>query len=568
MPGEPGDATVPVPRRPLSVGGGRQPPRPVDSPGLPADQGWFVGPLNPSARELARLRQVALGAVEADLAVRGAMVAVVHTGELLARDVLIVGRFIAAVTAHGLFPARRSLDASGLYVLPGYLDTALPVEHTLLTAGELARLVVPLGTTTVVATPSGAATALGRAGLELLTATKTPLRILPASVGGGPRRSFGPAAGFGGSTVDDLHGNVLDPMLDALLDPLAGRGARTVADLADDGHVDHDVRRGVAGGAPPGDARRRPTLSRARRARLEHVLGSVTPSHLADLQLVGEPGAAGPPELVIASGRIAAERGRPLFDNLDLVPDWANDTVRIGAGLSARSFAVPATGARAWVQAAEVVPVTADGRGGPAICRTRAFHADLPVRDGGVVADPSRDVLKIAIVDRHEASDAVGVGFVRGFGLARGALAATTNDENGNIVVVGANDDDMLTALRALEGMGGGFVAVDRGWVRAACPLSVAGIVSDGTWEAALENVRGVNTVAAELGCQLEAPFLTLAFTGRTDVGDLGLTERGLVDVAAGGLAPVVLGLEGGRPTCRCPSHGAEVHRIFDGAAR
>ncbi len=557
MPGGPGDAAVPVPRRPLSAAGGGQSPRPVAGPA--ADHGWAGAPLTPlvpSASELTRLRQVATGAAEADLAVRGATVAVVHTGELLARDVLIVGRFIAAVTAHGLFPARRSLDASGLYVLPGYLDTALPVEHTLLTAGELARLVVPRGTTTVVAAPSGAATALGRAGLELLTATGTPLRILPAPGVGRPGRSFGPP------------GTVLDPRLDALLDPLAGPGARTVADLAGDGHVDHDVRRAVAGGARPVDAVRMATLSRARRARLEHALGSVTPSHVADLQLVSEPGGAAPPELVIASGRIAAERGRPLFDNLDVVPDWANDTVRVDVGLWARSFVVPAAGPRAWVQAAEIVPVTTDGRGGPAICRTRAFHADLPVRDGGVVADPSRDVLKIAIVDRHEASDAVGVGFVRGFGLARGALAATTNDENGNIVVVGANDDDMLTALRALEGMGGGFVAVDRGWVRAACPLSVAGIVSDGTWEAALDQLLGVNTAAAELGCRLAAPFLTLAFTGRTDVGDLGLTELGLVDVAAGGLAPLVLGLEGGRPTCRCPSHGAEVHRIFDAAVR
>jgi adenine deaminase len=126
----------------------------------------------------------------------------------------------------------------------------------------------------------------------------------------------------------------------------------------------------------------------------------------------------------------------------------------------------------------------------------------------------------------------------------------------------------MLTAVRALEGMGGGFVAVERGWVRAACPLSVAGIVSDGTWETALDQLRGVNAAAADLGCPLAAPFLTLAFTGRTDIGDLGLTERGLVDVAAGVPAPLVLRMEGGRPTCRCPSHSAEVHRLFDGAGR
>jgi adenine deaminase len=526
-------ALVPGPRGPVG-----------DAPGPAGGDGRAYGadhlvprplarPLVPSTAELNRLRRVALGDEDADLAVRGGTVVVVQTGEMLPRDVLVVGRFIAAVTPHGVLDARRTLDAGGLYVLPGYLAW-LRIEHTLLQPGELARLVIPRGTTTVLARPPTVMGGLGPAGIDLLTTTTTPLRIIVQPGDGGP-------------------GYALP----------AGPSTRTVADLAARGHAGGDVARLVDRGARVADAVRMATLTAARRAGLDHAVGSVSPTRLADLQLVEQPAGPLPPERVITAGRIAAERGRPLFDNLDVVPDWAHDTVRVAAGLCARSFAVPAGGAWAWVQAAELVPEP------PAVstswvCLTRAFHAQLPVSDGVVVTDPARDVIKIAVVDRHEAREAVGAGFVRGFGLTRGALAATTNDENGNLVVVGVTDDDMLTAVRALEGMGGGFVAVDRGWVRAACPLSVAGIASDTTWETALEALREVNAVAAELGCRLPAPFRTLAFTGRTDVGDLGLTERGLVDVAAAAPAPVVLPMVAGRPTCRCPAHTSDVHRLFD----
>lgn len=534
-------ALVPGPRGP--AGDGPAPgPAGGDALGYGADHlvpRPSARPLVPSAAELNRLRRVALGDEEADLVVRGGTVAVVQTGEMLPRDVLVVGRFIAAVTPHGVLGARRALDADGLYVLPGYLAW-LRIEHTLLPPGELARLVIPRGTTTVLARPPAAVGRLGPAGIDLLTTTTTPLRTIVA-----PRDG----------RLDDA--------------PPAGPSARTVADLAARGHPGADVARLVDRGARVPDAIRMATLTVARRARLDHAVGSVSPTRLADLQLVEQPAGPLPPERVITAGRIAAERGRPLFDNLDVVPDWAHDTVHVAPGLCARSFAVPAgsvgsgSASTAWVQAAELVPEP------PAVavswvCLTRAFHAQLPVADGLVRTDPSRDVSKIAVVDRHGARDAVGTGFVRGFGLTRGALAATTHDENGNVVVVGVTDEDMLTAVRALEGMGGGLVAVDRGWVRAACPLSVAGIASDATWETALEALREVNAVAAELGCRLPAPFRTLAFTGRTDVGDLGLTERGLVDVASGAPAPVVLPVVAGRPTCRCPAHTSDVHRLFD----
>jgi adenine deaminase len=98
--------------------------------------------LRPAAAELDRLRRVATGAENADLIIHGGTVAVVHSGKLLRRDVAIAGRYIAAVSRPGALVGRRSLDATGRYILPAYVDTRIRVEQTLLTPGELARLAV------------------------------------------------------------------------------------------------------------------------------------------------------------------------------------------------------------------------------------------------------------------------------------------------------------------------------------------------------------------------------------------------------------------------------------------
>src|SRR5262245_14030459 len=105
--------------------------------------------LAPSGGELARLRRVAIGEEDADLLVHSGTVVVVQTGEMLRRDVAIVGRFIAAVTKPGALAGRRSLDASGRYLLPAFVDAHVRPERTLLLPGEAARLLVPRGTVTV-----------------------------------------------------------------------------------------------------------------------------------------------------------------------------------------------------------------------------------------------------------------------------------------------------------------------------------------------------------------------------------------------------------------------------------
>nr|WP_242424138.1 adenine deaminase C-terminal domain-containing protein [Frankia sp. EI5c] len=164
-------------------------------------------------------------------------------------------------------------------------------------------------------------------------------------------------------------------------------------------------------------------------------------------------------------------------------------------------------------------PESAAGAGFPGadqgVPRVGVVRLEPTLRDGVVVADPSRDLLKTAVLDRSGRADRVRVGMVRGIGLTRGALGATAVAAPGDMVIVGAGDADMLTAARALEGMGGGFVVVERGWVLAACPLPVAGLMSDAPWEAVLGQLAAVDTTARDLGCRLASPLRTLSQLGR-----------------------------------------------------
>ena len=151
-------------------------------------------------------------------------------------------------------------------------------------------------------------------------------------------------------------------------------------------------------------------------------------------------------------------------------------------------------------------------------------------RDGQIVSDIDRDILKLVVVERHRATGNVGVGFVRGFGLKRGALGSTVAHDAHNVVVVGTNDRDIIAAVEALEKMRGGQVAVADGKVEAALPLPIAGLVSDQPLEMVIEKIAALNAAAEKLGCDLAAPFMSFRFLSLSPIPELKLTDQGLVD--------------------------------------
>ena len=159
------------------------------------------------------------------------------------------------------------------------------------------------------------------------------------------------------------------------------------------------------------------------------------------------------------------------------------------------------------------------------------FSAELEVVEGSVEADPARDILKLAVVERHGKNGNIGVTFVKGFGLKNGALASSIAHDHHNIIVAGTNDRDMAACAADIEEMQGGFAIAADGKVLGTLSLPIGGLLSEEPVDDIIANLEEINQIYHNLGGTLPAPFMTISFIGLPTVPDLGLTDMGLVDV-------------------------------------
>jgi len=308
------------------------------------------------------------------------------------------------------------------------------------------------------------------------------------------------------------------------------------SDLRREGAIDWNVNRAVALGLAPLAAIQMATVNAAEHFHLDHLIGALAPGRLADIVLTSslDPVRA---EAVFVGGRLAARDGRLVADPPPAAyPNWLLRTVHLIRGRTAADFAVPASGSTVQARVIEVIPDQ---------ITNRLIEEALEVRDGQISPDPARDILKLAVVERHGKNGNVASGFVRGFGLRRGALVSSVAHDHHNLLVVGADDGDMAAAVRAAEKMQGGFAVVASGEVLAQLPLPLAGLMSlerASRVEALLDDCH---RAAASLGCTLPAPFMTLSFVSLPTVPEAGMTDYGLVDVRAHRLLDVVVGGRG-----------------------
>ncbi|WP_411278192.1 adenine deaminase [Gaiella sp.] len=550
---------------------------------------------------LERTIAVARGDEPADLVVSGGSVLSVFTREWLECDVAISDGMIAGL---GSYEGRETIDATGRYVVPGFIDAHMHIESVKLLIDELARLILPLGTTAIVADPHEIANVLGVDGVHWLLDASSGLQLdvyfmapscVPASPFESPRRPLGPgdleslmrrrrvlglaemmnfpgvvngspeelaklalegaahvdghAPGLLGKelqayaasgirsdhealTADEGRERLRAGMwllireasmarnLEALL-PLVhefgpGRMAfctddRDPEDIADSGHLNGMVRAAVAAGVAPEDALVMASFHPALWHKLDH-LGAVAPGYQADLLLL--------PDLESFSPDLVLKRGVPIRDHASPpIPDWVRQTVRIQP-VNAGDFAIPSEGSR----------IRAIGLIDDQVV-TRSLVCDPVVSGGQAVADAGADLAKIAVVERHLATGRIGLGFVAGSGLERGALASSVAHDAHNLVVVGMTDEDIAFAVSHLARIGGGIVAVADGRVLAECALPVAGLLADAPLAEVIESSRACNEAASELGWAGATPFLTLAFLALSVIPALKITDLGLVDV-------------------------------------
>ncbi len=291
---------------------------------------------------------------------------------------------------------------------------------------------------------------------------------------------------------------------------------KLAGDLVQEGHLDHSIRRAIELGLAPITAIQMGSINTARHYRLRNH-GAIAPRFWADFVVLDDLEKFRVRQ-VYKKGKLVAEDGRYLGEKpAQTAQPRSTMNLRYRAP---NDFAVQAEGAKK-IKVIEIVPNQ--------IITKQAIEKPK-VSDGQVVADTERDILKLVVVERHRATGNVGVGFVRGFGLERGALGSTVAHDAHNVVVLGTNDDDIATAIRALEEMGGGQVAVADGKVAAALPLPIAGLVSDQPLESVIEKIAVLNAAARSLGCDLPAPFMSLSFLSLSPIPALKLTDQGLVD--------------------------------------
>ena len=558
----------------------------------------------PWTGDLGRRLAVARGDAPADLVVRGGRVLSVFTREWLDVDVAICDGVVAGL---GAYEGAETLNASGLFVVPGFIDAHMHLETSKLLPSEFARLVLPLGTTAVVADPHEIANVLGTDGVHWLVdvCEDLPLDVyftasscVPASGFESPRRAFTPGdlesllrrkrviglaemmnfpgviagapgelaklAVDGADRVDGHAPGVLGRALQAyaaagigsdheaftaeegrerlragmwllIREASAARNLRALVPLvaefgpsrmafctddrepehiAEDGHINALVRDAVAYGVTPEDA----LVMASHHPALWHgldTLGAIAPGYQADLLLL--------PDLERFVPEIVLKRGEAVQEITPTeVPEWVTQSVRVRP-VAAADFRIEWEGGPA-----RVIGLV------PGQIVTDSLVEELPAG----AADPDRDLAKIAVIERHLGTGRMGRGFVKGFGLRRGAFASTFSHDAHNLVVVGMSDDDMARAVERLVELGGGLVVVDGGEITAELPLPVAGLVSDRALTDVIEASEATVAAVHALGSRVESPFQSLAFLALSVIPSLKITDHGLVDVDRFELVP------------------------------
>jgi adenine deaminase len=567
----------------------------------------------PEDRRQRRLR-VARGEAPADLVLAGGQVANVYTGQWQKIDVALYDGIIAGLGDYG----GPRMEVQGGHIIPGLIDGHLHLESSMLTPRELARALLPLGTTTLVADPHEIANVWGTAGLDYVLAGSAGLpldfffmlpscvpaspletagarleaadlaayrrrsRVLglaevmnfPGVVGGdpgllekialypkGPVDGHAPLlsgqalnayrlAGIGsdhectqlaearekldlGFYLMVREGSLAKNLADLLPAVTAASLRRTMLvtddchpeDLLESGHLNALLRRAVGLGLDPIQAVTMATLNPAEYFGLRDR-GALAPGLKADLVVLGDLETFQVSK-VFKDGRLWVDGGRLLADLPTPVATTPTSAFRV------QEFPVEAFSPAAAGELVKVIGLVP----GQLLTEKRVMPA--PIRAGRLAADPSRDLLKLAMVERHHGSGHLGLGLVQGFGLKRGACASSVAHDSHNIVVVGADEGDMLAAVRHLAALGGGLAVVAGGRVVADLPLPIAGLMSPKPLHEVAAAYGRLKAAYRDLGGILPDPFMALSFLALPVIPELKLTDLGLVDVGRFQVVPL-----------------------------
>lgn len=331
--------------------------------------------------------------------------------------------------------------------------------------------------------------------------------------------------------VDELIKGVIEHQLDTsnLMFCTDDKHAR---EIQVEGHINYNVSRAIELGLDPMKAIQIATVNSAKHFRMEDEIGSITPGRLADIILV-EDWHEVKPTIVIFEGNVVAENGKLLEEcKVEEYPDWLKHTVTLKNPITAESFAAPSKKQEGSTKIHLIDLI-------PRQIINHHVMEEMQVKDGKIQVNIEQDILKLAVVERYGKNGNVGVGFVRGFELKKGALAYSMSHDHHNIVVVGTNDEDMALAVNEVARLNGGLSVACDGKILNSMELPIGGLMSEKPAEEVMAQLDILNADARALGCGMDAPFMSLSFISLPTVPDLGLTDLGVVDVLAHKLIPL-----------------------------
>jgi adenine deaminase len=293
--------------------------------------------------------------------------------------------------------------------------------------------------------------------------------------------------------------------------------------LLTDGHMDAVVRRAIEEGVDPIVAVQMATLNMAEHFGVSRDIGSIAPSKHADIAILDDL-AKVKVNTVISSGVVVAKDGK-LATKL-VQPKYSaflRNTVHLKRLLRSEDFVLKAPFKKDKVKA-HVIGVVE----GKAI--TQHLERMLPSKDGQVVSSTDKDIIKVAVIERHKRSGNIGIGLVEGFGLKEGAIASSVAHDSHNIIVIGVCDSDMAKAVNVLASVGGGIVAVHEGKTLGLIELPIAGLMSEKQPETVYEESKRLQNAWKRLGCRLKSPFMSLSLLALPVLPEIRITDKGLVD--------------------------------------
>ena len=561
-------------------------------------------------RNIEQLIKVSKGIEPADLVLKNAKLINVFSEEIYETDIAIIEDRIAGISKG--YTGKEEIDLKGAYVSSSFIDGHVHIESSMLMPLEFAKLVIPSGTTTVIADPHEIANVMGLQGISFMreSSKNLPLDVymmLPSCVpatdletsgvelnsydlallidapwvlGVAEMMNFPGVVGCDNSVLSKIYlGTDKNKRVDGHAPHLSGKdlnaylaagvssdhectnpdealeklrlgmhimireatGARDLEPLipllkkyntrkcmfvTDDRHPKHlkkhisrMVKKAVRLGVNPIKAIQMASLNTAEYFKIPD-LGAIAPGYRADIAVFDNLETF-EPAIVFKNGKLVAENGQMVIDmSCEKLPALRGSVNIKYLNIDDLKIKVPDDKNRI-----KVINVISEQ------LITNKTVEMASIKDGCAVSDVQKDLLKIAVIERHKASGNIGLGFVKGFGIKSGAIASTVAHDSHNMIVIGTNDADMYYAAVEIVKSQGGKIIVNNQKTLAHLPLPIAGLMSDKPYEDVEMKLLALDEAAKNIGCKIKDPFMSMAFLSLSVIPELKITDKGLIDV-------------------------------------